>query len=127
MATAPKLASDPEFRHLEATLYWELRRWLFNLALLPAAFLGYLRSFPVLGIGNLPPQPGLVETLLGIADWVAGANLVYSAVYPLERIVGTRTSSGWRQSGREFVFFLLTTMAVALTIRATRRLCGWDG
>lgn len=79
-----------------------------------------------MGIGNLPPQPGLGETLLGIAVWLAGANVAYSLVYPLERFVGTRLNPGWRPFGREFVFFLLTTVAVALTIRATRRLCGWD-
>ena len=127
MTSVPSSGADPEFRHLEATLYWELRRLLFNLALLPAAFLGYLRSFPILGIGNLPPQPGLGETLLEIAVWIAGANVAYSLVYPLERFVCTRLNPGWRAFGREFVFFLLTTVAVALTIRTTRRLCGWDG
>lgn len=126
MATASSPASDPEFQHLEASLYWELRRWLLNLALLPAASFGYLRSFPVLVLGNLPPQPSLGETLLGIAGWLVGINLAYSLVHPLERLLGARPGPIWRPFGRELVFFLLTTVAVALTAWGTRRLSGWS-
>lgn len=125
MAAIPGTRSDPEFRHFEALLFWELRRWLFNLTLVPAAFVGYLGSFPFLLGRPLPPQPNLGETALGIVGWGLGANTAFSVVYLLERLFGAHSETVWRRFGREFVVFLPTTAAIALTFGATRRLSGW--
>ena len=126
MATVPEARSDPEFRQLEAVLYWELRRWLFNVVLVPAAYFDFVTGIPFLLPPSLPSQLGTTELLARIGVWVIGANAGYSLVYALDLLLGRHAKrSPWKRAGRGFALFAITTLAVILAAHAGRTLAGW--
>ena len=103
------------FRHT-AVRYWERRRIIYNLALVPPALFSYMLTAGVAYVGD--PHPTLYRfLLLWFALSAIGANLCYSFAYALEFLFGSdEPASRWLRSGRTtaFVGGLLFAMFLAL-------------
>lgn len=89
----------------EAIRYWERRRKVWNLLLVPPAGLSYgFASGMAIGIGD-PPAFGwpVVAALFCLA--ALGANICYSFAYVIEFwIQGARAEAGYRKQGRTLLF-----------------------
>jgi hypothetical protein len=70
--------------------YWERRRIIYNLALMPPAFFGY-RAGAFFSFPNDPPAPHDVSSAYMVflfALAAVGANVCYSFAYALEFVFG---------------------------------------
>jgi hypothetical protein len=99
-----------------AVRYWERRRVIYNLALVPPAFFGYMLTAALAYVGD--PHPTLYRLLL---FWfflsAVGANVCYSFAYGLEFLFGSEDpASRWLRFGRTtaFVGGVLFAMSLAL-------------
>jgi hypothetical protein len=103
------------FRRM-AVRYWERRRIIYNLALVPAAFLGYAFADTLNWAGDAhPAHYGFVVFWLAMSAF--GANICYSFAYALEFLFGSdRPTSRWLRFGRTsaFVGGVLFAMVLAL-------------
>jgi hypothetical protein len=115
---------NPEARKA-AIRYWERRRMLYNLLLLPpAATIYWLRVVVSAGVGDTRYLDGYQVALLFLAAGV-GANVCYSFVYALEFLLGSENgASPWERFGRTLVFVVGTVFAVFLAIGVARDIGG---
>lgn len=83
-----------------AIRYWERRRILYNLLLVPPTLVGYMVTSSVIYVGD--PHVtlhGLVFSMLALC--VVGANICYTFAYALEFLLGSEDpTSYWLRSGR---------------------------
>lgn len=103
------------FRQL-ALRYWERRRIIYNLALIPPAFVGYAVADTLNWVGDAhKTHYGFIVFWLAMSAF--GANICYSFAYALEFLFGDDTpTSGWVRFGRTsaFVGGVLVAMFLAL-------------
>lgn len=99
-----------------AIRYWELRRIVYNLALIPPSLLAYLFTTGLLWAGD-EPDFHYKFTMIQFGLCAFGANICYSFAYVLEFWFGTvEPDSRWLRFGRVTVFVvgLLFAMILAL-------------
>jgi uncharacterized membrane protein YedE/YeeE len=107
---------DYELFRKSAIRYWETRRIVYNLAILPPACVGYLFTDEV----NQLPDPHDVRFVFVLAIFAVsavGANVCYTFAYALEFLFGNdESTSGWIQFGRRLAFVggVLFAMLLAL-------------
>jgi hypothetical protein len=103
------------FKH-SSILYWERRRIIYNLALVPPAFFGYGLADTLNWVGN-SHQTRYSIILLWFAMSAGGANICYSFCYALEFLFGSDApTSRWQRYGRTTAFAggVLFAMLLAL-------------
>jgi Mn2+/Fe2+ NRAMP family transporter len=105
-----------------AIRYWERRRIIYNLALVPAAFLGYAIADTFNWIGDAhKTHYGFVVFWLAMSAF--GANICYSFAYALEFIFGgDRLTSRWLRFGRTSVFVAGVLLAMLLAFIGGRNI-----
>ena len=98
-----------------AIRYWERRRIVYNVALLPPSLLAYfLNSAVAEGVGDTPNFGLPMAGLLFLASAI-GANLCYSFAYALEFLfLNARPGSWWKGWGRTVAFFGGTVVGMLL-------------
>jgi hypothetical protein len=109
------------FRHT-AIRYWERRRIIYNIALLPPSLLAYMLTAGLANVGD--PQATLYGFLL---FWFAlsalGANVCYSFAYALEFLCGSDDlTSRWLRFGRTSVFVAGLLFAILLALIGARNI-----
>ncbi|MFM2295935.1 MAG: hypothetical protein RLZZ350_2348 [Verrucomicrobiota bacterium] len=111
-SVAPMSNSDV-FRK-EAIRYWERRRIIYNLALMPPSLVGYAVASTVVFAGDLPKMHYVFLWFwLGLA--ALGANVCYSFAYALEFLFRSdELDSSWPELGRPAVFIGGTLLAMLL-------------
>lgn len=89
----------------EAIRYWEKRRIIYNLLLIPPSLFSYfMGSSFAAGIGD-PPLFGIAGVIILFVGSAISANICYSLVYVIEFLLAdSNKESGWTQYGRPFVF-----------------------
>ncbi len=103
------------FRHT-AIRYWERRRIIYNLALVPPAFVGYAITDTLNYVGD-PHQMHYGFLLFWVGMSAFGANVCYSFAYALEFLFGSvDPTSRWFRFGRTALFIggILFAMLLAL-------------
>ena len=104
-----------------AIRYWEWRRIVYNLALVPPAMLGYGMTTGVMHLGDVPDGHSpmfVVSIVLG----AIGANICYTFCYVPEFLFGSDDSaSRWQRGGRSFCFVVGMLLGVLLA-----NVCGWN-
>lgn len=98
-----------------AIRYWERRRIIYNVALVPPSLLVYLLNSGIAeGVGD-PRRFGLLFVGLLFVLSAVAANICYSFAYALEFIfLNDRPVSGWKGSGRQITFICGTLLAMIL-------------
>ena len=95
--------------------YWEFRRIIFNLLLIPLAVLGWVMAggLNYAGASQERHYAYLLRMFVGFA---AAANICYSLAYCLEFMFGDDPASPWVRLGRTRVFLagLFASMIVAV-------------
>lgn len=101
----------------EAIKYWEKRRIVWNLLLVPPAILSYwLASGVAAGIGDPPAFDWPIIAIM-FCFAAVGANICYSFAYVIEFwIQGTRAEVGYRQNGRTALFVLGCFLGMGLAL-----------
>jgi hypothetical protein len=101
-----------------AIKFWERRRIIYNLALVPPSLLAYVLSAAVVRSGDdFAWHPFRAVLLLGLS--ALGANLRYTFAYALEFLIGRGDSSSWWfRLGRSAASF--TGLAVPLAFLGGR-------
>src|SRR4051812_29711585 len=94
---------DPQHKRA-AIPYWEKRRILYNAALIPPTFLGYMLACGIIYVGDPhKTYPAYVLFLLTVS--AVGANVSYSLIYALEFLFGSNDpASRWVRVGRSMCF-----------------------
>jgi len=109
------------FRHT-AIRYWERRRILYNLALVPPAFFGYMVTAGVVYVGD-PHEAHYGYILSWFALSALGANICYSFSYTLEFLFGSDDpSSRWLRFGRTSAFIAGVLFAMLLALIGGRNI-----
>ena len=110
------------FRRL-ALRYWERRRLIYNMALIPPALIGYFSAGLLSAAVGDPPRIG-TGMVIGLFMLSAiGANVCYSFAYALEFLVGNdRPNSSWLLWGRSAAFILGTSFAAGLALLGGRNI-----
>ena len=88
-----------------AIRYWERRRIIYNLALVPPAFFAFMLGTAISYAGDNPYNlhPYYRFTLFGLCAF--GANICYSFAYALEFLFGSdHPNSRWLRFGRRNCF-----------------------
>ena len=98
-----------------AIRYWELRRIIYNVALIPPAFIGYILPAGIsAGVGD-EAQFGFGGVLLLFFLSALGANVCFSFVYALEFLFGDDAPDRpWLLFWRPLVMVLGTLFAMLL-------------
>lgn len=110
----------PNFRR-SAIHYWELRRVVYNLALVLPALFGY-RSAHVIGVGAGHETTNYSYVLALFALSALGANICYCFSYALEFIFGTdEPTSRWLRYERTVAYVAGVLFAMLLSI-----IGGWN-
>jgi hypothetical protein len=118
--------TNPETCKKSAIRYWELRRIIYNLALLPPSFAGFARADAANWEGN-PVYPDVAYVLPLFAASAVGANICYSFAYTLEFFLNTDDStSRWLRFGRTTVFVLGVLFAMLLAFFGGAYIAGMD-
>jgi hypothetical protein len=107
--------NKPAFKQT-AIRYWERRRIVYNLALIPPALFGYVITAGILYVGD-PHETHYWLLLLLFALSALGANICYSFAYALEFLFNSDDpTSKWIRWGRTVAFAggILFAMLLAL-------------
>jgi len=98
-----------------AIRYWERRRIVFNLALIPPAALSYIFTAGIeAGLGGVPVLTDL-QVLISFIGAAIGANVCYSFAYVLEFWFGSDSpESGWLRWGRTAVLVAGVLFSIVL-------------
>src|SRR6185503_14190212 len=105
-----------------AIRYWERRRILYNLALVPPAFFGYMLTAGVIYVGD-PHRSHFSYVLLLFAVSALAANICYSFAYALEFVFGSDDpTSRWLRFGRTSVFVAGGFFAMVLALIGGREI-----
>jgi hypothetical protein len=101
-----------------ALSYWEKRRIVYNLCLIPAALGGFF-GYRYLVRGPLEPQMSLPVVAEYFLFCAIGANICYSFAYAVEFLLGAdRPDSAWMTGGRTACFVAGLLLSVALAFVA---------
>lgn len=105
-----------------AIRYWERRRILYNLALLPPAWFGYAFTDTFNWVGDAH-QTHYAKILQWFAISAIGANICYSFAYVLEFWFGTDDpASHWMRRGRVTAFRCGVLFAMLLALIGGRNI-----
>jgi hypothetical protein len=105
-----------------AIRYWERRRIIYNIVLVPPAFIGYALSTLVIYVGD-PHAPHYSYILPLFAVSALGANICYSSAYALEFLFASdESSSRWLGFGRTTTFVVGLLFAVLLSFLGGRNI-----
>lgn len=98
-----------------AIRYWERRRIIYNLALVPPALFTYLLPGAIsVSVGD-PARLGPFAVLLLFTLCGAGANICYTLAYALEYAFGSDDPSAWwPRFGRRWAFAMGTIFGMLL-------------
>ena len=102
----------------EAIHYWEIRRWLWTLLLVPPALFafGFVIRAAMHEHQSLPAF-GWFEVAVAFCFAAVGANLCYSFAYVVEFwIQGAAAEGGYLRYGRHMLFFLGCVLGVGLAM-----------
>ena len=109
------------FRRI-AIRYWERRRIIYNLLLIPPSFFAYMATAGLAYVGD--PH----DTLYGfVLFWflmsAIGANVCYSLAYALEFLLGNDDpASTWLRFGRRSIFFSGAALSIILALVGGRNI-----
>lgn len=110
-------------RHRQSAIkFWERRRIIYNLALVPPSLLAYSLSAALARSGDdFGWHPFHAALLFGLS--ALGANLCYTFAYALEFLLGRGDpSSWWLRFGRSAAFFIGLAIAIALAFLGGRNI-----
>src|SRR5689334_15529953 len=98
----------------KAIRYWERRRIVYNLVLIPPALVSYAFADTMNWVGD--PHPTLYRFIfVWFALSAIGANICYTFAYVLEFLFGSDDpTSPWLRSGRRTAFFGGILFAIVL-------------
>jgi hypothetical protein len=98
-----------------AVRYWETRRLLYNLLLVPSALAGwFFRGVLSASVGD-HEKVGLVGIGLLFLGYCLAANICFSAVYALEFFFGSAEASTiWKTKGRLMIFLAGSVLGFVL-------------
>jgi hypothetical protein len=115
----------PAFR--KATIrYWERRRIIYNLALVPPAFVGYGLADTFNWVGD-PHKTHYGFVIFWLAMSAFGANICYSFAYALEFLFGCDTpKSRWLRFGRTSAFVGGVLVAILLALIGGRNIANME-
>ena len=101
----------------EAIRYWEKRRIVWNVLLVPPALLGYVLPAGIAaGIGDRA-MLGWPEVLAMFCFAAVGANICYSFAYVVEFwIQGSGVEKEYRKYGRTLLFVLGSLLGIGLAL-----------
>jgi hypothetical protein len=102
--------------------YWERRRIIYNVALVPASLFAYLLSAGLAYVGD--PHDTLYSfVMFWFALSAVGANMCYSFVYSLEFFFFTEDpASRWSRYGRAWTFIGGLAFAMILALLGGRNI-----
>lgn len=109
-----------------AVRYWERRRVLYNLALVPPALFSFALADALAHAGD--PHRLNYWRLLGMFGLSAlGANVCYSFVYALEFVLGNDDpTSRWTRFGRSIAFVAGVLFAMVLAFFGGANIAHWE-
>jgi hypothetical protein len=111
------MVEEPDPKN-EAIHYWEIRRLLWNLLLVPPAFFAF--SFVIrtaMHEHQSLPVFGGFEVAVAFCFAAVGANLCYSFAYVVEFwIQGAVAEDGYHRYGRPMLFYLGCVLGVGLAL-----------
>jgi hypothetical protein len=106
--------------------YWERRRIVYNLALVPPAFLGYMFAEGINYMGDVP-EPRITYVLSFFALSALGANICYSFAYALEFFFRSDDpTSRWLRFGRSTFFIVGVVFAMILALLGGRNIADME-
>jgi hypothetical protein len=100
----------------KAIRYWESRRFVYNIALIPPALVAFIATDVMNYVGD--PHPVVYPfLLLWFALCAVGANICYSFAYVLEFLFGSDVpTSHWLRFGRTTAFAGGVLFAIVLAL-----------
>ena len=109
------MINDPAFKNA-ALRYWERRRVVYNLVLIPPSLIAYMLMAGLCYAGDPHETHGLYVSLL-FALSALGANVCYTFAYAVEFLLGnTNPTSRWMRFGRASVFAAGMVLSVLLAL-----------
>lgn len=109
-----------------AIRYWERRRIIYNLALVPPAFVGYAIADTFNYVGD-PHATHYGFVVFWLAMSAFGANVCYSLAYALEFLFGSdKPTSRWLRFGRASAFVGGVLLAMLLALIGGRNIAGME-
>jgi hypothetical protein len=115
------MGPDYAFRRA-AIRYWERRRIIYNLALVPPSLFAYMLTAGVIYVGD-PHQTHYYFLLFWFALSALGANICYSFAYALEFLCGSDDpTSRWLRFGRTTAFVGGVVFAMFLALIGGRNI-----
>jgi hypothetical protein len=110
-----------------AIRYWERRRLLYNLVLVPPSFFVYTVSITLFAAGDVEPHLAYAFGMFGFAALCA--NICYSFAYAMEFFFGDENpNSKWLSSGRTTTFVLGILLSIVLAVMTAYNIAAleWD-
>jgi len=118
--------SDYQQLKRSAIRYWERRRIIYNVLLVPPAFVGYCLTDSFNWVGD-PHPTNYSFVLLWLSLSAIGANICYSFAYALEFLWGSDNPvSTWQQNGRTVVLFAGILFAMLLALIGGRNIADME-
>ena len=107
----------------EAIRFWELRRIIWNLLLIPPSLFGYVFAAGVAVAVDDSPQFGLPIVAVLFCFSAVGANICYSLAYVIEFwAAGRSCEEGYRVKGRRLLFGLGCFIGIGLALSGGRNI-----
>ena len=121
MATAMENFAQFKDYRLGAIKFWECRRVVWNLLLVPPALIGYWNSsgiMPILGTAVVEPENVSLAAVAFMFFCAAiGANICYCAAYVTEFwMADSNMESGWLNGGRTAIFIVGCLIGIGLAV-----------
>ena len=109
-----------------AIRYWERRRIMYNLALIPPSFFSFSLADTLNHVGD-PHSLNYWRLLLLFGLSALGANICYSFAYALEFVLGDDDpTSRWMRFGRSAMFTAGVLFAMLLALIAAANIAHWE-
>ncbi len=110
-----------------AIRYWERRRLVYNLVLVPPSVFVYLFSIGIFAAGDVEPHFSYTLGMFALA--AVAANLCYTLAYVIEFLFGSdEPMSNWSSFGRGRVFVLGLLLSIVLAAMTAYNIAAfeWD-
>jgi len=105
-----------------AVRYWERRRIIYNIALVPPSFFSYMLAAGVISVGDERPLHHYYVLFLFIVS-ALGANICYTFSYALEFLFGSDDpESRWLRLGRSAAFCSGLVFSILLSLVGGRNI-----